>query len=241
MLMPQRPWLHKELKSSEFMICPLCDGTGGNQEYDEINYIFYTAQQSWGKNDSNIFFVYCPKCGGDGFLDWIENVKGKPEGKDYGLVTDIHFVSVEFLILSLTDKNSDYSYGNFFSDLEGWNFKYKYIDLDEGLRSFMKYKQSVSKFLPDYAFEMFNQEIYITYIAKGKACINCLNLFPDEVLKAPDPNFPLLKICDYCYKNISPSEIMLIKRTVFDNNSPLIFSGEFYKKLDKTDFPKKFI
>jgi len=51
--------------------------TGSNPEYDELNSILFEIQTKWPRDEDDIFIENCEKCGGDGYIDKIENLTGK--------------------------------------------------------------------------------------------------------------------------------------------------------------------
>ena len=53
--------------------CSKCEGTGRvDRHYSEVH-----------EGKTLIFYRLCPKCGGDGKLDWIENIVGKKLDNSY--------------------------------------------------------------------------------------------------------------------------------------------------------------
>jgi hypothetical protein len=265
-IIPQRPWLNEVIKSGDFEICANCNGTGSNPEYADLNLNLYNAQVSWGKEPNKIFFVYCQKCFGDGYLDWIDNVRGKPPEKYSELTTDPWFVCAEFLILALFYKNSNYDYGRYFDHyVFGWGIQHDKIDLDEGLKNFIKHKSLVAELLTDDQRNMFNCDITIAFMLKGQACTKCFRLLPDKVLYdrlketyklipaiptdeinyetlyTPDIDFPLFRLCDVCNKNTSFSEILELKRKAFNQNNTRKLSSDYLSELYSATFPNNFI
>jgi hypothetical protein len=264
-IIPQRPWLNESIKSGDFEICANCNGTGSNPEYNDLNNGLYNAQISWGRERKKIIIVCCPRCGGAGYLDWIENTMGKKMSKYDELFINLEFNCVEFLISALTGPHRDYDICKYFdTTIDDWQIDYDELNIDLGLKNFFEYKPLVSDYLTDAVRFMFNTVINRAFIIQGKACTKCFDLVPNDMLYdrinrnyklipaipdneinyeaiyTPDVDFPLFRLCDICDKNTSSSEILDLKKIAFDENNTHEFSNEYlsiiYEFFPRYDF-----
>ena len=262
---PQRPWLYYEVMVSDnLMICPECNGTGASPEYADLNLDLYNVQLSWGRAYNNLIFVWCSKCYGAGYIDWIDNIVGIQAGMSGKLFTDLRWNCVEFLLMLLSGSPVDYEEATHYESgihvVYGWD-----IDVDQGLDNFNRHKSIVSKYLEEGDRDWLNAIINDAMAVQGRACTKCFRLVPDEILIerckkthnllpvmpgdevdyktliAPERDYPLFRLCDSCQENMTQSEMAHLKRVAFDKNDPEHFSAEFRAKIDSLTFSERHI
>jgi hypothetical protein len=264
---PQRPWLYYELiLSDNLIICPVCNGTGANPEYADLNLDLFNAQVSLGRNESLIIFVYCSKCYGVGYMDWVKSMTGLEPGDYDDLFTSLKWNCIEFLFMTLAVSPKDYIEGIYSESGGLCHVVYgKDLDVDYSLINFNKYKSIVSNYLEDKDRDLINCIINKAMIINGKACTNCLKLVPDKVLIerckktlkllpampddevnyqnfiVPDRDFPLFRLCDTCNQKLTKYEINQLKEVAFDKNNNMNPSKNFYNKISAFNYSESYI
>ena len=129
--LPQRLWLNKALKLEDYLVCSKCNGTGGDPDYNDLNFSLYNAQLSWLDKNSVIMFVYCNKCYGDGYqTDCIKDLRGRESEGLENYYIDPEWNSVEFLLSALSGPRRFYRLGTYFNETnQSWHIDYQDVDL----------------------------------------------------------------------------------------------------------------
>ena len=264
---PQRPMLYYEVMTSEnLMVCPICNGTGANPEYADLNLALYNAQLSWGRAYDELIFVECSKCYGEGHIDWIKSMTGIEFDQFKEFFIDLRWICLEFLFMALSKLPTDYGLNRYFDYCS-----YDYViygeefDVDQSLINFNRYKSVVSKYINNKDRSMINDAICRGMILNGKGCTKCSIIVPDDILierfkktynlipampdyevdyrefLPPDKDFPLFRLCDVCNNSMTQCEINELKKISFDENNPVKFSDNFMDKIYCSLFTETYI
>jgi hypothetical protein len=252
---PRNPKLSSIFKNAiGLKLCPVCKGRGSDPKYDEINSIIYKIQIELKRDEPDIFIMNCQKCKGDGYLDWIENTRGKIISHcQRPIMKDIRETCIYFLYSCLI---ADQQYTSHFinSNSNGYSINFSVI-FSENPNIFYKSIVFVDKYLLPEDRRMFFMGLHRWMIMNGYACTNCFKFIPSEYfitkhkrvcqriamtpeidmnyweLFSEESKYPIFILCDKCFLSLNPHQIDELKQEAFDSNDPYQFSNNFDYKI----------
>jgi hypothetical protein len=238
------------------MTCEVCNGTGSNPEYDELNSILFEIQRKWPRDEKDIFIENCKRCGGDGYIDWAENAT-KKRNRDCKrpMMKNIRETCIYFLYSCLF---SDDTYSSYFINYLYYCDDYYItfnVNLNRGIKYFYNNIGFVDKYLLPKDRRMFFMLFHRLRIKSGFACTHCFKMIPVEYFKdkyksivqriamtpeiemdywelyLEDANYPKFILCDNCYFKLNSEQISNLKKEAFNSYNPSNFSVIHDEKL----------
>jgi hypothetical protein len=259
-MFPVNPIFGSKLRNNKALrMCPNCKGRGSDPNYDEINSKIYQVQKHHlNRDESDIFIMNCLKCKGDGYIDWVENVRGKIDRDcKRPLMKNIRETSIYFLYSCLFEDQSyspNFIYYSSFSEDYYINFESNFFNHP---KVFLEGIKVVDKYVLPKDRRMLMMGIFRWHVECGYACTNCFKLIPLKYFKdkykrvvqriamtpeselnywellAEEANYPIFILCEECYFKLIYNRVQCLKNDAFNSYNHTEFSVVHkYKLLD---------